>query len=164
MTDEEKAKIFTIKLLNITEEKFDSIMLNYNNELLEENVIMYVYNSHLAGLNANIEHIAELEKENTELKEENKICEEIIIGEQQEINRLEKEKCELLGIIQGKDEVIAELKAKLELEEGRLKYWKKHYKYKSNDVIELQKENEQLKMKLLTLENKEQVVTTTVSN
>lgn len=65
-------------------------------------------NFYVSKMNENILKRQELEKEN-------KICEEIIIGEQQEINRLEKE-------------------------------------------------NAELKMKLLALENKEQVVTTTLSN
>lgn len=43
----------------------------------------------------------------------------------------------LVGLAEGRKEI--------EIKEAVIKYWKKHYKYKSNDVIELQKEIEELK-------------------
>lgn len=41
------------------------------------------------------EEVITLRIENEQLKKDNKICEEIIIGEQQEINKLEKENAKL---------------------------------------------------------------------
>lgn len=84
------------------------------------------------------------------LEKENKICEEIIIGEQQEINRLEEEKEKLR-------------KQSDDLRKG-IKQFQSDNEMFIKRIDELEKENKELKMKLLTLENKEQIVSTTVSN
>ena len=65
-------------------------------------------------LEKSIEYITDLE--GIKLAQETALNKEYIIGKQlqKENAELEKEKCELLGIIQGKDNAIAELKEQIE--------------------------------------------------
>lgn len=63
---------------------------------------------------ATISSVETLEKKNAELKEYAKFLQDTYCGIDRELADINKEKCELLGIIQGKDKVIAELKAQIE--------------------------------------------------
>ena len=86
--------------------------------------------------------------------------EDLIIAEQNKsrdeiLKAIEQEKCELLGIIQGKDKVINELEQKLEQTEKDLAA----YQFNYPKIKELEQENAELKARL-----QKKINTTTVSD
>lgn len=106
-----------------------------------------------------IKQLKELEKKYKELK---LLVREIVKANdywQRENQRLEEEKCELLGIIQGKDKMIAELKKEVEKHkwdniflEDCADYDKKiteEYTASQGRVTELEEENAELQQKYL---------------